>query len=45
MFRDMFSLPPGEGQTPEGQTDDHPIVIPGVSKREFRNFLRVMHPQ
>ncbi|KAJ7620975.1 hypothetical protein FB45DRAFT_686879, partial [Roridomyces roridus] len=39
VFRGMFDLPPGDGITPEGQTDSNPIILYGDTAAQFRAFL------
>ncbi|KAI5997632.1 hypothetical protein F5J12DRAFT_333967 [Pisolithus orientalis] len=42
VFRDMFLLPQGESGTVEGQNDTCPVVLRGVSKKEFESLLRAL---
>ena len=44
VFRDMFSVPSGE-QEPEGSSISNPICLDGVSKEDFRTFLRILCPR
>ncbi|KAK7679650.1 hypothetical protein QCA50_017362 [Cerrena zonata] len=45
VFCDMLSLPiVGMNASPEGQTDDHPIVLQGVKADDFRALLTLMFP-
>ena len=46
VFKTMFSLPQGDddgGNQHEGHSDAHPIVLPGVTADEFRDFLKVLY--
>ncbi len=44
VFEDAFQLPSAEGVTGEceGETDDNPIRLDGVTEEEFRALLWVM---
>ncbi|KAI6139541.1 hypothetical protein BKA82DRAFT_4223017 [Pisolithus tinctorius] len=37
VFRDMFLLPQGESETVEGQSDTCPVILQGISKKEFES--------
>lgn len=43
IFRDMFSLPIQEGIPYDGSSDDHPLVLEGVRKIDFRRLLLAMY--
>ncbi|THU77278.1 hypothetical protein K435DRAFT_556046, partial [Dendrothele bispora CBS 962.96] len=43
IFRDMFSLLQGT-QDAEGNKDENPIKLEGVSATEFRHLLKVLYP-
>ena len=38
VFRTMFEIPQGDS-SPEGETDDSPIVLPSVTVREMEALL------
>lgn len=40
----MFTLPPPEGECPEGSTTENPIVLAGVSTTDFDRFLSILYP-
>ncbi|KAF8515525.1 hypothetical protein BU17DRAFT_93564 [Hysterangium stoloniferum] len=40
----MLSLPPGEGNEGEGQTDAKPIRLDQVSLVDFERLLKFLHP-
>lgn len=42
VFRDMFLLPQGDSETVEGQSDTSPVILHGVSKKEFESLLRAL---
>ncbi|THH23036.1 hypothetical protein EUX98_g8141 [Antrodiella citrinella] len=42
-FRDMFSLPPEGERALEGQTEETPIVIPGVTWEDFTSVLYLFY--
>jgi len=44
IFASMFTMPPGEGNSVEGLSDEMPILLPGVSVRDFERFLGVFYP-
>ncbi|KAK0241242.1 hypothetical protein EDD85DRAFT_764063 [Armillaria nabsnona] len=44
-FRAMFTLPQTETDTVEGDSDDNPIQLQGVSKVDFERLLKFMYPQ
>ncbi len=41
----MFMLPQTETDTVEGDSDDNPIQLQGVSKVDFERLLKFMYPQ
>ncbi|KAK7012803.1 hypothetical protein R3P38DRAFT_3014665 [Favolaschia claudopus] len=43
VFASMFSLPEGEHQA-EGQCDENPIVLEGISSYDFEQLLNVLYP-
>ncbi|KAF9523866.1 hypothetical protein CPB83DRAFT_798769 [Crepidotus variabilis] len=45
VFKSMFTLPPGSDLSSEGQTDEHPIRLDGVLKKDFKALLRVLYPK
>ncbi|PCH34241.1 hypothetical protein WOLCODRAFT_160719 [Wolfiporia cocos MD-104 SS10] len=45
VFATMFSLPPGNGNSIEGLSDDHPIKLEGVRKIDFERMLSLFYPQ
>ena len=45
VFRDMFSFPTAMGKEPEGSSVSNPIVLDGISKKDFRAFLQVLCPR
>ncbi|KAJ6456079.1 hypothetical protein C8R45DRAFT_580814 [Mycena sanguinolenta] len=44
IFATMFTLPAGDGVQTEGQSDENPIVLEGVSSVCFRALLKVLYP-
>ncbi|KAI6040626.1 hypothetical protein EDC04DRAFT_1459445 [Pisolithus marmoratus] len=42
VFRDMFRLPQGDPETVEGLSDTRPVILQGVSKKEFESLLRAL---
>ena len=42
VFRDMFALPV---ESPEGRSDDTPIVLEGIEVEDFRALLRFLYPK
>ncbi|KAK0494907.1 hypothetical protein EDD18DRAFT_1076297 [Armillaria luteobubalina] len=42
-FRTMFSLPQAETSTAEGDSDDKPIQLQGVSRVDFERLLEFMY--
>ncbi|OCH84254.1 hypothetical protein OBBRIDRAFT_799251 [Obba rivulosa] len=44
IFQTMFSLPVAEGSIPDGSSDEHPLILQGISKDDFVQLLRVMFP-
>ena len=43
IFSTTFSLPPGENGI-EGATEENPLVLHQISKRDFKSFLTVLVP-
>ncbi|EJC98678.1 uncharacterized protein FOMMEDRAFT_143095 [Fomitiporia mediterranea MF3/22] len=44
IFRSMFLLPQGQSKLVEGMSDENPLVLEGISKKDFRAFLQVLLP-
>jgi len=45
VFSTVFKLPPNpENPNVEGSSDEHPFELHGISKIDFRSFLRVLYP-
>ncbi|KAJ7250484.1 hypothetical protein B0H12DRAFT_662849 [Mycena haematopus] len=44
IFASMLTLPAGDGVQAEGQSDQNPIVLEGISKVDFRALLKVLYP-
>ena len=45
VFRDMFTLPSGEGNGKvEGGSDDNPILLDSVSRDAFKLLLKMLYP-
>ncbi|EAU91905.2 hypothetical protein CC1G_04672 [Coprinopsis cinerea okayama7 len=44
-FREMFELPPPEGQPLEGSSKECPLVLEGIRAMEFQALLKVMFPR
>ncbi|EIN06749.1 hypothetical protein PUNSTDRAFT_136585 [Punctularia strigosozonata HHB-11173 SS5] len=44
VFKTMFSLPRPRNGKEEGNTDDNPIRLQGIKKRDFEQLLRVIQP-
>lgn len=42
VFRDMFSMPQGSQNMVEGQSDDKPIRLDGVTKNDFEQLLKAL---
>lgn len=40
----MFLLPPGTHTQVEGLTDEMPLRLEGVTKTDFKAFLKVLFP-
>ncbi|PPQ99775.1 hypothetical protein CVT24_009677 [Panaeolus cyanescens] len=45
VFEGMFSLPPPLGEIPEGESEDRPIHLTGVSAKDFEKFLSILYPK
>ncbi|EIM87250.1 uncharacterized protein STEHIDRAFT_56499, partial [Stereum hirsutum FP-91666 SS1] len=43
VFRDMFSVPQGEIETVEGQSDENPIMVADTTRAEFDSLLRFLY--
>lgn len=43
VFATMFTLPAGD-HNPEGRNDNTAIVLQGIRKRDFENFLALLYP-
>lgn len=44
VFATVFSLPVGQHGVAEGDDDENPFKLEGISKVDFVNFLRVVYP-
>ena len=44
VFRTMFLLPPGSHAQVEGLTDEMPLRLEGITKIDFKAFLKVLFP-
>ncbi|KAJ7250471.1 hypothetical protein B0H12DRAFT_997061, partial [Mycena haematopus] len=44
IFASMLTLPPGDSVQVEGQSEQNPIVLEGISKVDFRALLKVLYP-
>ncbi|KAF8216991.1 hypothetical protein K438DRAFT_1748117 [Mycena galopus ATCC 62051] len=44
IFGTMLTLSPGDGVQPEGQSDETPIVLEGITQIDFRALLKVLYP-
>ena len=42
MFRDTLSLPMGIGNSGEGESDSHPIIVPGISSEIFAFIMNTL---
>ncbi|KAI6117712.1 hypothetical protein EDD16DRAFT_997716 [Pisolithus croceorrhizus] len=42
VFKDMFLLPQGDPETIEGQSDTLPVILQGISKKDFESLLRAL---
>ena len=40
----MFSLPPERNVQVEGMSDERPLILEGVTQKDFRAFLKVLFP-
>ncbi|KAI0726910.1 hypothetical protein C8Q72DRAFT_887192 [Fomitopsis betulina] len=45
VFADLFKLPPVAGKPGEGLTDEHPIILEGVTCRDFERLLSLFYPE
>ncbi|KAF8910872.1 hypothetical protein CPB85DRAFT_1221146 [Mucidula mucida] len=45
IFEAMFSLPCPDGHTPEGQTDEDPIILEGIEAKDFDRLLSILYPK
>lgn len=41
----MFDVPRVAGSVPEGESDDSPIVLEGISSADFKALLKVLYPK
>lgn len=44
VFKTMFAMPPGDSAVVDGQSDDQPLNLEGISARDFRAFLAYLYP-
>ncbi|KAF7356246.1 hypothetical protein MVEN_00956100 [Mycena venus] len=44
IFATAFTLPAGDGAHAEGQSDDTPIVLEGISSIDFESLLKILYP-
>ncbi|KZP09952.1 hypothetical protein FIBSPDRAFT_838962 [Athelia psychrophila] len=44
VFRDLFTLPVGEGLSAEGSGDDNPIKLESIKSADFEIFLGYLYP-
>lgn len=40
----MFDLPVSESTTADGLTEEQPLRLDGIEKKDFRRLLEVMYP-
>ncbi|KIM82521.1 hypothetical protein PILCRDRAFT_820381 [Piloderma croceum F 1598] len=45
IFRDVFNLPCTNNAIIDGSDDGHPFKLDGISKIDFRAFLKLLYPQ
>lgn len=45
VFRAMFQLPVPESAIPDGMSDQQPLRLDGIAKKDFRQLLRTMYPR
>ncbi|KAJ3860679.1 hypothetical protein EV359DRAFT_67126 [Lentinula novae-zelandiae] len=45
LFETMFTLPPGAGNTSEGEDDDHPIHLPQTERKDWECLLKLLFRQ
>ena len=45
IFDTIFTLPAANNTPVDGSEDEHPFKLDGISKAEFRAFLKVLYPQ
>jgi len=45
VFADMFYLPILEGMAPDGSSDEQPLRLDGIEKKDFRLLLKVLFPR
>ncbi|GJJ12610.1 hypothetical protein Clacol_006853 [Clathrus columnatus] len=44
VFQDLFSLPPDSSFPAEGESDEHPIILQGISNIDFERLLTYLYP-
>ena len=44
VFRDMSESPVPEGAKADGLSDDQPLILEGIAKKEFVQLLRCLYP-
>ncbi|KAF8216987.1 hypothetical protein K438DRAFT_2007695 [Mycena galopus ATCC 62051] len=44
IFASMFTLPTVHGVHAEGQCDEKPVVLEGISSKDFQQLLKVLYP-
>ena len=45
VFRDMFKLPVPQGAVADGLSDNQPLVLDGIEKKDFVQLLRCIYPR
>ncbi|KAF5365925.1 hypothetical protein D9758_006684 [Tetrapyrgos nigripes] len=44
IFDAMFTLPSPPGESPEGESDENPICLHGISSQDFDRLLSILYP-
>jgi hypothetical protein len=44
IFSTTFTLPAGDGIHAEGESDENPVVLEGISSIDFKSLLKVLYP-
>ena len=44
VFRNLFLLPRGDNEDVDGKSDARPLVLEGISSKDFSSLLKVLYP-